>query len=282
MKRAFVVGYPIAHSRSPMIHNFWLARAGIDGRYERVAVPPEAFGVFLQGLAAEGFVGGNVTVPHKEAAFRGVEVEDSVARALEAVNTIWLEGGVLKGANTDVAGFLANLDQSAPGWDRRAGREPLDRAVVLGAGGAARAVLYGLLERRIGEIILANRTLARAEALASHFGPKVRVVSWEDAGAALEGAGLLVNTTSLGMKGQPPLDLDLAALPSSSLVTDIVYVPLETPLLAAARGRGLRTVDGLGMLLHQAVPGFERWFGVRPVVDAELRALVVADIEVVR
>jgi shikimate dehydrogenase len=212
-------------------------------------------------------------------AFELARVDDPVAQALKAVNTLWLEDGVLKGANTDVAGFLANLDQAAPGWDGNAAGERLGRAVVLGAGGAARAVLYGLLQRGVGEILLANRTLERAEALASHFGPKIRVVSWDDTGAALKGAGLLVNTTSLGMNGQPPLDIDLSPLPASALVTDIVYVPLETPLLASARRRGLRTVDGLGMLLHQAVPGFERWFGVRPVVSEPLRALIVADIE---
>ncbi|MDQ0396053.1 shikimate dehydrogenase [Labrys monachus] len=279
MKRAFVVGYPIAHSRSPLIHNFWLRGLGLEGSYERVAVPPDAFPAFLDTLGAQGFAGGNVTVPHKEAAFERAVVEDAVARALGAVNTLWLEGGVLKGANTDVAGFLANLDQSAPGWDRTASGGGPPRAVVLGAGGAARAVLYGLLQRGFGEIALANRTIERAETLASHFGPKIRVLSWQAMEDALAGADLLVNTTSLGMKGQPPLDIDLSRLPGAALVTDIVYVPLETPLLAKARRAGYRTVDGLGMLLHQAVSGFERWFGVRPVVSEELRALIIADIE---
>ncbi|MFC2250472.1 shikimate dehydrogenase [Labrys portucalensis] len=274
MKRAFVVGYPISHSRSPLIHGFWLKELGIQGSYERIAVEPAAFDTFVRTLAEQGFVGGNVTVPHKEAAFRLASVDDPVARDLEAVNTLWFEGSQLKGMNTDVAGFLANLDQEAPGWS--AG---MKQAVVLGAGGASRAILYGLLQRGAERILLINRTLERAEALARHFGTKVTALAWDQAETALEEADLLVNTTSLGMKGQPPLDLDLSRLPKSALVTDIVYVPLETPLLAAARQLGLATVDGLGMLLHQAVPGFERWFGARPEVTPQLRALVLADIE---
>lgn len=274
MKRAFVVGYPISHSRSPLIHGFWLRELGIQGSYQRVAVEPGDFETFVTTLAEQGFVGGNVTVPHKEAAFRLATVDDPVARDLEAANTLWFEGAKLKGMNTDVAGFLANLDQEAPGWS-----EGMKQAVILGAGGASRAILYGLLQRGPERIALVNRTLERAQALAHHFGPKVTALSWDRAAAALEGADLLVNTTSLGMKGQPPLDLDLTRLPKAALVTDIVYVPLETPLLAAARRLGLATVDGLGMLLHQAVPGFERWFGARPEVTPQLRALVLADIE---
>ncbi|MEW9305517.1 shikimate dehydrogenase [Labrys neptuniae] len=274
MKRAFVVGYPISHSRSPLIHGFWLKELGIQGSYERIAVEPAAFETFVRTLAEQGFVGGNVTVPHKEAAFRLASVDDPVARDLEAVNTLWFEGSQLKGMNTDVTGFLANLDQEAPGWS--AG---MKQAVVLGAGGASRAILYGLLQRGAERILLINRTLERAEALARHFGTKVTALAWDQAETALAGAELVVNTTSLGMKGQPPLDLDLSRLPKSALVTDIVYVPLETPLLAAARQARLATVDGLGMLLHQAVPGFERWFGARPEVTPQLRALVLADIE---
>lgn len=274
MKRAFVVGYPISHSRSPLIHGFWLKELGIQGSYERIAVEPTAFETFVATLVEQGFAGGNVTVPHKEAAFRLASVDDPVARDLEAVNTLWYENGVLKGMNTDVAGFLANLDQEAPGWS-----DGMKQAVVLGAGGASRAILYGLLQRGAERILLVNRTLERAEALARHFGSKVTALAWDQAETALAGADLLVNTTSLGMKGQPPLDLDLSRLPKSALVTDIVYVPLETPLLAAARQAGLATVDGLGMLLHQAVPGFERWFGARPEVTPQLRALVLADIE---
>jgi shikimate dehydrogenase len=274
MKRAFVVGYPITHSRSPLIHNFWLDRFGLDGSYERIAVAPIDFESFARTLGDQGFCGGNVTVPHKEAAFRLAVVEDPVARNLEAVNTLWLKDGVLIGANSDVAGFLANLDQGAPGWS-----QTLGRAIVLGAGGASRAVLYGLLQRGAGEIVLLNRTIERAEALAAHFGSRIRVLPWGGADLAMAGADLLVNTTSLGMKGQPPLDLELSLVPKTALVTEVVYVPLETPLLAQARALGLRTVDGLGMLLHQAVPGFERWFGMRPEVSDELRALVIADIE---
>ena len=274
MKRAFVVGYPISHSRSPLIHGFWLKELGIQGSYERIAVEPTAFETFVATLVEQGFAGGNVTVPHKEAAFRLASVDDPVARDLEAVNTLWYEDGVLKGMNTDVAGFLANLDQEAPGWS-----DGMKQAVVLGAGGASRAILYGLLQRGAEQILLVNRTLERAEALARHFGSKVTALAWDQAETALAGADLLVNTTSLGMKGQPPLDLDLSRLPKSALVTDIVYVPLETPLLAAARKARLATVDGLGMLLHQAVPGFERWFGARPEVTPQLRALVLADIE---
>ncbi|OCC06077.1 shikimate dehydrogenase [Labrys sp. WJW] len=274
MKRAFVVGYPISHSRSPLIHGFWLKELGIQGSYERIAVEPTAFETFVATLVEQGFAGGNVTVPHKEAAFRLASVDDPVARDLEAVNTLWYEDGVLKGMNTDVAGFLANLDQEAPGWS-----DGMKQAVVLGAGGASRAILYGLLQRGAEQILLVNRTLERAEALARHFGSKVTALAWDQAETALAGADLLVNTTSLGMKGQPPLDLDLSRLPKSALVTDIVYVPLETPLLAAARQARLATVDGLGMLLHQAVPGFERWFGARPEVTPQLRALVLADIE---
>jgi shikimate dehydrogenase len=274
MKRAFVVGYPISHSRSPLIHGFWLKELGIQGSYERIAVEPATFETFVATLAEQGFAGGNVTVPHKEAAFRLASVDDPVARDLEAANTLWFEGSQLKGMNTDVAGFLANLDQEAPGWS-----DGMKQAVVLGAGGASRAILYGLLQRGAERILLVNRTLERAEALARHFGSKVTALAWDRAETALQGADLLVNTTSLGMKGQPPLDLDLSRLPKSALVTDIVYVPLETPLLAAARQAGLATVDGLGMLLHQAVPGFERWFGARPEVTPQLRALVLADIE---
>ena len=272
-RRACVIGYPIEHSRSPMIHGYWLKQAGIDGTYDRASVAPADFAAFAGDLPAQGLVGANVTVPHKEEAFRLAEVDDPVARSLGAVNTLWLEEGVLKGANTDVEGFLANLDAGTPGWDKG-----LARAVVLGAGGAARAVLYGLKQRGVGDILVVNRTLERAQALAAHFGAPVRALAWSELPRALAGAGLLVNTTSLGMAGQPPLDIDLAPLPPQALVTDIVYVPLETPLLALARERGHPIVDGLGMLLYQAVPGFERWFGLRPQVTPGLRALIEADI----
>ncbi|MDQ0511166.1 shikimate dehydrogenase [Ancylobacter amanitiformis] len=272
-RRAAVIGHPIAHSRSPLIHGYWLEKHGIDGSYGLRDVPPDAIEGFLADFKASGLVGGNVTVPHKEAAFRATRELDPVAAALGAVNTLWLADGVLHGANTDVHGFLANLDAAEPEWARALGE-----AVVLGAGGAARAVVHGLVTRGIDRVVVANRTLARAEALRTQFGPRVFAIDWRDLAGRLNGCRLLVNTTSLGMKGQPALDIDLSALSPDALVTDIVYVPLETPLLKAAKARGLATVDGLGMLLHQAVPGFERWFGVRPDVTAELRARLVADL----
>ncbi len=271
--RAAIIGHPVAHSRSPLIHGYWLAQHGIDGEYGRCDVAPDAIDGFLADFAASGLIGANVTVPHKEAAFRAAAELDSVAAALGAVNTLWLENGRLHGANTDVPGFLANLDAADPDWARALGE-----AVVLGAGGASRAVVYGLLERGVDRVVVANRTLARAESLRDQFGPRVLPIEWRDLAGRLNGCRLLVNTTSLGMKGQPPLDIDLSALSPDAVVTDIVYVPLETPLLAAAKARGLKTVDGLGMLLHQAVPGFERWFGVRPEVTGELRALAIADL----
>jgi len=271
---AGIAGWPVAHSRSPLIHGAWLAGFGIDGSYERLPVPPEEAEVFFSTLGERGLAGCNVTVPLKEIAFRAAAEADPVARALGAANTLWLEDGVLHAANTDVFGFLANLDQRAPGWDADPGA-----ALVLGAGGAARGIVYALAARGFAPITIANRTRARAEEVARLDPARVRVADWMELPARLVEAGLLVNTTSLGMAGQPPLALDLAPLPGTALVTDIVYVPLVTPLLAAAAARGLRTVDGLGMLLHQAVPGFERWFGRRPAVTEALRARVIADIE---
>lgn len=273
---ACVIGWPIKHSRSPIIHRHWLAELGIAGDYVRHAVEPEQAAAFFAALPDGPFVGCNVTVPHKEAAFAAVDQADAVATALGAVNTIWLENGRRLGSNTDAEGFIANLDQRAPGFDANPGP-----AIVLGAGGAARAVIWALKERGFAPIHVINRTRDRAEAMAERFGSVVRPAGWEDLPGLLPAASLLVNTTSLGMEGQPPLVIDLAAAPDSLLVTDIVYIPLETPLLAAARTRGLRTVDGLGMLLHQAVPGFERWFGVRPTVTPELRRLILADMGVV-
>jgi shikimate dehydrogenase len=272
--KACVIGWPISHSRSPLIHWTWLKEYGIDGAYTAEAVPPDGLEDFLKSLAENGFAGCNVTVPHKEVALALVEEADDAARAVGAVNTLWLENGALCATNTDVYGFLTHLDLSAPGWDDK-GRP----ATVLGAGGAARAVLKALAERGLADIRLANRTAARAEALAQHFGDAVGPVAWEDRAAALEGCGLLVNSTSLGMEGGSPLELALDALPEDAVVYDIVYVPLLTDLLARAQGRGNRTVDGVGMLLHQAVPGFEKWFGVRPEVSEELRAPVIADLE---
>ncbi len=274
-RRAFVAGHPVAHSRSPMIHAHWLEAFGIAGSYERVDVAPDAFPDFLRSLSERGYVGGNVTLPHKEAAFRLVDEPTEAARRLGAVNTVWLgPDGRLAGHNTDGQGFAASLDEQAgPGWER-----DVATALVLGAGGAARAVVAALLDRGLAEIVVGNRTETRAQDLVELDPGRVRAVAWSQVETALGDVGLLVNTTQLGMTGQPPLDLDLAALPDAAIVADIVYVPLETPLLAAARRRGLRVVDGLGMLLHQAVPGFAAWFGRMPVVDATLRALVEADL----
>lgn len=270
--RAFVVGWPISQSRSPLIHGHWLKALGLAGSYERLAVPPEEIETFFRGLPTSGFVGGNVTVPHKEVAFRIATEKDEVALATAAVNTLWIDGGRLCATNTDGIGFLANLDDRAAGWDANPGV-----AVVLGAGGGAKAIVWGLLARG-HSVRVVNRTLGRAEDIAARFGLRVTAHGFADLPKLLADARILVNTTSLGMAGKGDLDIDLAPLPSDALVTDIVYVPLVTPLLAAAAARGLATVDGLGMLLHQAVGGFERWFGVRPTVTEELRALILSDI----
>ncbi|MEP6567469.1 MAG: shikimate dehydrogenase [Mesorhizobium sp.] len=270
--KAFVTGHPIAHSRSPRIHGHWLEKYGIDGSYQAIDVAPQDFVAFLAGLRKNGYRGGNVTIPHKEAAFALVDRRDEAAEQIGAVNTLWLEDGNLWGGNTDAHGFAANLDDHAPGW---AINGP---AVVLGAGGASRAVIHALIERGISDIRIVNRTLARAQELKHRFGAGVTAHSLDATNELLAGAGLLVNTTALGMHGNEGLSADPARLPAKAIVTDIVYVPLETPLLAAARARKLKTVDGLGMLLHQAVPGFERWFGKRPEVTAELRQLIVTDI----
>ncbi len=273
--RACVMGHPVAHSRSPMIHGYWLRTLGIAGAYELKDVTPEDFPGFLTRLAANGYVGGNVTVPHKEAAFRLVEARDAAAEAVGAVNTVWLEDGRLHGGNSDAHGFIANLDERAPGWDVSG-----CRAVVLGAGGAARSALHALLGRGV-EVALVNRTAGRAAELVAHFSNGRAKASAHGSGelpALLEHADLLVNCTSCGMTGKPPLEIDLAPLKAGAVVYDIVYVPLETNLLAAARARRLRTVDGLGMLLLQAGYGFAKWFGAVPRVTPELRALVEADV----
>ena len=268
---ACLIGWPAAHSRSPLIHHYWLRTLGIEGGYVIEAVPPDEFKDFVFRLSLRGFVGANVTLPHKERAL-ALSKPDARARAVGAANTLWYEDGELRSTNTDIEGFINNLDACAPGWDRA------EDALVLGAGGASRAVVFGLIERGIKRVHLANRTLERAQALADQFGASVHPVAWEAIGDVLPRAGLLVNTTSLGMHGQPSLEIDVALLPPNAVVADLVYVPLETPLLAAARGRGLQVADGLGMLLHQAVRGFELWFGRRPQVTSELRALVEADL----
>jgi len=274
MRQAAVIGWPIEHSRSPMIHGHWLATYGIDGRYTKIAVEPEQVTTFVRSLSERGLAGCNVTLPHKEAVFRAADVREASAEAVGAANTLWLEDGRLCAANTDTYGFMRHLEVSAPAWRTK------DRpALLLGAGGAARGIVYGLLEAGVGEVRVANRTLSRAEEISEHFGNRVKPVAWADAEAAAEDAGLLVNTTSLGMAKTGPLDFDVARLPADATVADIVYVPLETELLRRARERELVAVDGLGMLLHQAVPGFAKWFGVTPEVTDTLRDILVADIE---
>ena len=272
--KACVIGWPVEHSRSPLIHGHWLARYGVDGDYTRQAVAPDEFADFVRFMPDHGFAGGNVTVPHKEAALECAQHADDAARAIGAANTLWFEDGRLHASNTDAYGFLSNLDEAAPGWD-----DARPVAIVLGAGGAARAILHALLARGLREIRLLNRTRSRAEALAAHFGGRILVDDWEARDVQLEGCGLLVNTTTLGMTGEAPLQINLARAPDDAVVTDLVYAPLQTQLLKRAGEKGLRSVDGLGMLLHQAVPGFEKWFGVRPQVTPELRELIVTDIE---
>jgi shikimate dehydrogenase len=270
-RAACLIGWPAAHSRSPLIHHYWLRTLGIEGGYNIEAVPPEGFAEFVLHLSTHGFAGANVTIPHKERAL-ALSKPDARARSIGAANTLWYEGGELRSTNTDIEGFLNHLDACAPGWDR------IEDALVLGAGGASRAVVFGLIERGIQRVHVANRTLDRARALRDQFGANVHPLAWDAIGDLLPRAGLLANTTSLGMHGQPPLELDIGRLAPDAVVADLVYVPLETPLLASARARGLKTADGLGMLLHQAVRGFELWFGQRPEVTAELRDLVVADL----
>ncbi len=272
--RAFIIGWPVAHSRSPLIHRYWLDELHLKGSYERIALPPDELENFLSTLDDRGFVGGNVTLPHKERAFALCAETTPMAARLEAVNTLWMEAGKLHGDNTDVIGFLAALDEDVPGWGK-----VLEKVVVLGAGGAARGIVHALMSRGARRILVINRTRGRGEDLRSRFGASIAFGEYSDLAGALAGADLLVNTTSLGMAGQPPLDIDLAPLPDHAVVADIVYIPLETSLLLQAHRRGLRTSSGLGMLLHQAVPGFERWFGRRPQVTPELRARIAADIE---
>jgi shikimate dehydrogenase len=269
---AGVLGWPIAHSRSPALHGHWLKRYDIAGHYIPLGVPPERLEAALAGLEALGFRGVNVTLPHKEAVLAQATTASDVARRIGAANTLtFLESGGFHADNTDASGFRDNIAQAVPDWRPDAGP-----ALVLGAGGAARAVIAALMDSGVPELRLANRTRARAEVLRDHFGPGVTVIDWAEIDLALEGATTLVNTTSLGMTGQAPLDLRLDAATAELVVNDIVYQPLETDLLRAARARNLRSVDGLGMLLHQAAPGFERWFGRKPEVDAALRAAVLA------
>jgi shikimate dehydrogenase len=269
---ACVIGWPIEHSRSPLIHNYWLKACGIAGAYRREAVAPEQLRDFLQSLASRGYVGANLIFPHKEAALAFSQPDDR-ARAVGAANTLWLEGGALRATNTDVGGFLDNLDACVPGWDR-----DCETALVLGAGGAARAVVHGLLERGAPRIVVINRTSRRAQALQEWFGARVSVAAWEERNQWYGGARLLVNATKLGMPGESKLAIDIARLPADAVVADLVYVPLVTPLLRAATARNLRIADGLGMLIRQAAPQFQLWFGKRPEITRELRSLLEQDL----
>jgi len=272
---AGVMGWPVDHSLSPRLHGYWLSEYGIDGAYVPFPVTPDRLADALRALPALGIAGVNLTVPHKVAACELVDRLDPDAARIGAINTVVVSSdGTLEGRNTDTYGFLTAIRETVPGWTP--GAAP---CVVIGAGGAARAVCVALQQAGAAEIRLVNRTAARARELTATLGTPAASVAWDDRHAALDGAGLLVNATSLGMSGQPALELDLARLPENAVVDDIVYVPLETPLLAAARARGNRIVDGLGMLLHQARPGFAAWFGRDPAVTPALRAHVLAGLE---
>jgi shikimate dehydrogenase len=268
---AGVIGWPIGHSRSPRLHGHWLSRLGISGYYVPISVHPEDLATSLQSLATLGFRGVNVTLPHKEAVLKLADRASEAAHRIGAANTLtFAEDGCVFADNTDAYGFRENIRHAFPDW--RASRGP---ALVLGAGGASRAVIHTLLEEGAPEIRLANRTRARAEALARHFGPEILPIDWDCAGQAAQDCTTVVNTTSLGLAGQPPLTLDLHRAAPDAIVTDIVYDPLETPFLTCAARQGFRTVDGLGMLLHQGIPGFQSWFGGSPTVNDELRADVM-------
>lgn len=272
-KRVCVVGWPAKHSRSPKLHGYWIKKYGLDGDYRIEEVTAEDFPAFITNLAGHGYVGCNITMPHKDAAFQ-LSQPDERAKGVGASNTLYLDNGVLRSTNTDVEGAMGALDAASPGWDKRT-----SSAVIMGAGGACRAVIYGLIERGMETIHVANRTFDKAVDMQKRFGPKVKPAHWDELPSLLKGAKLLINTTSLGMKGQPPLDVDISGLALDAVVSDIIYVPLTTPLLAAAKARGLKTANGLDMLLHQAVRGFELWFGKRPEVTKELFDLLAADIE---
>jgi shikimate dehydrogenase len=269
---AGVMGYPVMHSRSPKLHNYWLAKYGLTGTYVPLATKAEHLRAALRALPALGFSGCNLTIPHKEAALATLDEVDPLARRIGAVNCVVVAAdGSLMGQNHDAFGYIESVREAQPAWRADAG--PI---VVIGAGGGARAVLVSLIDQGAREIRLVNRTPARAKALAGELGGPITALGWGEREAALEGAAMLVNATSQGMVGEPPLDLALDAMPASALVSDIIYIPRETALLAAARKRGNPTVNGLGMLLHQARPAFHAWFGIMPEVTPELRAMVEA------
>jgi shikimate dehydrogenase len=269
---AGLMGFPVMHSRSPKLHNYWLARYGLAGTYVPLAIKADGLRAALRALPALGFAGCNLTIPHKEAALGLVDRVDPLARRIGAINCVVVAGdGSLEGQNHDAFGYIESIREAQPGWHADTG--PI---VVIGAGGGARAVLVSLIDQGAREIRLINRTAARARALERELGGPVRALAWEDGAAALDGAAMLINTTNQGMVGEPPLELALDALPATALVSDIVYVPRETPLLAAARKRGNPAVNGLGMLLHQARPAFRAWFGIMPEVTPELRTMIEA------
>ncbi len=274
MKKSCVIGWPIGHSRSPLIHNYWLYLHGIEANYERVPVEQRRLLEFISSIGENDYIGCNVTLPHKEAVFKLVAIDDLATQRLGVVNTVFLKDGKANGTSTDGEGFLASLRSRVPEFSLEG-----KRVVMLGAGGASLAIAGAVLDAGAAELVVANRSLERAEALVQRFGKQVKPVAWERRGAILAECGLLINATSLGMTGQPPLDIDLSQLPGDAVVTDIVYTPLRTAFLENASQRGNVTVEGLGMLLHQAVRGFELWFGVRPTVTPELHALVARDID---
>jgi shikimate dehydrogenase len=271
---AGVIGWPVSHSLSPRLHGAWLAELGIAGAYLPLAVEPQALPAAIAGLKALGFAGANVTVPHKEAVMKLVDELDPIARAIGAVNTLVIDGGRILGRNTDAFGFIENLKAAQPDWRMKLG----DRAaLVLGAGGAARAVVYALVQVGVANIRITNRRVERALALAHDLGgAAARAIAWDERSEAVREAGLIVNTTSLGMRGQPILELNLANVAAGTIVYDLVYNPLETPFLNAAHSRGLQTVGGLGMLIHQARAGFKAWFGADPPVTSETHRRLAA------
>ena len=279
MARAFVTGWPIGHSRSPLVHGYWLKQFGIDGDYLRHPCKVEDFENFINTFNKNGFIGGNVTLPHKETAFSSIEKTDATATRLGAVNTVWIEDDQIVGANTDGYGFMANLDEFVPNWSDE---NRLERgALVLGAGGAARAIIDALMQRGFKRITIANRTLIRAVELREMFGEPCQAIAYEYIGDTEKKSSIIINTTSVGMAGtelESDTPISLKGFSSDTIVNDIVYTPLITPLLHEAKTSGMKAIDGLGMLLHQAVPGFEKWFGVRPEVTKELRAVLLADL----
>lgn len=271
-KRAFVTGYPISHSKSPLIHGYWLKKYELEGSYEAVEVSPEDYPAFIHSLKSDDaeFLGGNVTIPHKEQTFKLVDFVDEIAAQIGAANTIYQKDGKLCATNTDVYGFTANLDDFDKNW--RTGK----KAIVLGAGGASRAILFALKQVGFTEVLLFNRTLARAENLATIFGDHIKALPMSELQENLQNADLFINTTSLGMGGTEVPILDFRAMAKNALVTDIVYTPLITPFLQMAMDQNMKVADGFGMLLHQAVPGFEHWFGERPEVTKELREIILS------